>query len=86
MAKYTQTYTVILTPAREGWSGYCLELPDCVAKGKGKRSTYQAVKRKIRSHLRNQIAAGESIRPRKTVVKYPRFDLREIGTEVHDIR
>jgi predicted RNase H-like HicB family nuclease len=86
MANYTQTYTVVIKPARVGWQAYCLEIPGCTARGQGKQAAYKAVKEAIRVHLRQCISMGKPIPRRDTVIKYPRLDLRKLGFDVDDLR
>ncbi len=81
MADYTQTYTVVLKPAQDGWVGYCLEIPECVGKGPGRRTAYKAVKETIRTYLRQRWVMGQPFPRRHTIIKHPRFDLRELGLE-----
>ena len=86
MAEYTQTYTVVLKPVQDGWTAYCLEIPECIGKGPGKRVAYKAVKETIRHYLRQRLVAGQPLPRRNTIIKHPRFNLRELGLEVEEPR
>jgi predicted RNase H-like HicB family nuclease len=86
MADYTQTYTIVLEPDQNSWRGYCLEIPECIGKGKGRQAAYRVVKEAIRAYLRRRLLAKQPLPQRDKVIKFPRFDLRELGWVAEEIR
>jgi predicted RNase H-like HicB family nuclease len=86
MADYTQTYTVVIEPAQDGWRAYCLEVPECVGQGAGRQAAYRAVKESIRVYLRRCLSSGNPVPRRRRIIKYPRFDLRNLGFDVDNLR
>ena len=86
MADHTQTFTVVVVSAQEGWSGHCLELPECAGNVRSRREAHKAVKADSRDQLRRRNVTGQPTPRRHAIVKYPRFDLRTLGVEVDDLR
>ena len=66
----TIRYVVVIKPSGDSYCGYCIDLPECRAKGETVEQVRQQLTRVVTSRLNRMVNDGKSIPQPKTIVDY----------------
>ena len=73
----TVRYVIVIKPSGDSYCGYCIDLPECRAKGKTLEQVRQQLTQALTLRLNRMVNDGKSIPQSKTIVDYIEMKMPE---------